>query len=481
MEPIHHEACLFHCDCYFFQDKSSSVGARLAEKRGGVAPWESPETGERRPSPRVAEFRQSSPESRARSWREQPETSKSSPDFKIVDNNEEYQPTYRKDFIRKDPSPPKKSKSVDKRDGGVQVLTPSSLVSDDRPKQEKPKSTVPQIDERSNRFGSLVRNFQNAGKSKDIGSPKDTVPVGKIKVASIFDRDDPLEEEEREKKKSLMMRTRARDPASSSLSAISSSSVRGVMDKSSRHEELRPHVLKKRQWEQQLKSEQIDATARDLEPVRPSFLKFVCSNLCWNSSRLDGCESWKSKPRVQCSKCARMCSCQADTTSICVRVLLWRKYRVLLRYLSTTGAEPFCIRVAAWEMVRVDMRSEQFSPVSFCLSGFVGNLCWSVMVCIWYDRSGREPCEAPKANRCYRAWSAAVSLSAVPINPHCGNALACAWAAEPRKQLFRLSSQRQRLRTEKQKSIIPFAKSPFFKQGNVNPKCTWKQKQSFPW
>ena len=174
-----------------------------------------------------------------------------SKDFKVVDNHEEYQPTYRKDFVRKDPSPPKSSGG-----SGDRGLNPSSLVSDGKPKDDKPKSLVPQIDERANRFGSLLRNFQSGAKSKDIVPAQPKSAVGKIKVASIFDKDDPLEQEEKERKQVSMKNreNRGKQPLPSSLSSISSSSVR--TDRSYKHEgDLRPHVLKKRQWEQQLKSE----------------------------------------------------------------------------------------------------------------------------------------------------------------------------------------------------------------------------------
>ena len=197
-------------------------------------------------------------ESPTRSWKDQsPPVRSRSRDFKVVDDHEEYQPTYRKDFVRKDPSPPKASSSSG--------LTPSLLLSDNKTKEEKAKPTAPQIDERSNRFGSLLRNFQTGAKSKDNESTSTKSSVGKIKVASIFDKDDPLEEEEKEKKL-LSMKKKARESLPSSLSSISSSSVR--TDISNRRDgDLRPHVLKKRQWEQQFKSDSEDMETPQVKTI----------------------------------------------------------------------------------------------------------------------------------------------------------------------------------------------------------------------
>ena len=199
-------------------------------------------------------------ESPTRSWKDQSPPLKSrSRDFKVIDDHEEYQPTYRKDFVRKDPSPPKAS--------SISGLTPSSLLIDNETKEEKAKPTAPQIDERSNRFGSLLRNFQKGAKSTDNEPTSTKSSVGKIKVASIFDKDDPLEEEEKEKKL-LSMKMKARQSLPSSLSSISSSSVRTDIN-NKRDGDLRPHVLKKRQWEQQFKS---DSEDMETHQVKATFL-----------------------------------------------------------------------------------------------------------------------------------------------------------------------------------------------------------------
>ena len=199
-------------------------------------------------------------ESPTRSWKDQPPRLKSrSRDFKVIDDHEEYQPTYRKDFVRKDLSPRKASSSSG--------LTPSSLLIDNETKEEKAKPTAPQIDERSNRFGSLLRNFQKGAKSTDNEPTSTKSSVGKIKVASIFDKDDPLEEEEKEKKL-LSMKMKARQSLPSSLSSISSSSVRTDIN-NKRDGDLRPHVLKKRQWEQQFKS---DSEDMETHQVKATFL-----------------------------------------------------------------------------------------------------------------------------------------------------------------------------------------------------------------
>ena len=208
-------------------------------KKGVVASWAESSEQEKKPSPRREM------ESPSRSWKAESSLVKSrSRDFKVIDDHEEYQPTYRKDFVRKDPSPPKTSSNSG--------LTPSSLLIDNETKEENDKPTAPQIDERSNRFGSLLRNFQKGAKSKDNEPTSTKSSVGKIKVASIFDKEDPLEEEEKEKKLTSMKKK-----LPSSLSSISSSSVRTDLH-NRRDGDLRPHVLKKRQWEQQLKSDSED-------------------------------------------------------------------------------------------------------------------------------------------------------------------------------------------------------------------------------
>ena len=212
-------------DAFFLlQQKPLSVGAKFAAKKSAL--WSED------PEPEKKRIPHTETESSSRSWKEQSTPVKArSKDFKVIDDHEEYQPTYRKDFIRKEPSPP--SSSVNRE------LTPSSLLIDNEPKEEKSKSTAPQIDERSNRFGSLLRNFQKGAKSKDNEPASSKTPVGKIKVASIFDRDDPLEEEEKEKKISSI-RGKGRESLPSSLSSISSSSVR--TDISKKDGDLRPHV-----------------------------------------------------------------------------------------------------------------------------------------------------------------------------------------------------------------------------------------------
>ena len=231
-----------------FQGRPSAIGSRLAEKKGAVAPWaESPEP-ERKYSP-LKEI----DSSLKKTWKEQSEPNRSGrKDFQFVDNDEEYQPTYRKDFVRKEPSPPKSTT----RNGGA-GLTPWSLVGGDKSKEDKLKSVAPQIDERANQFGSLLRNFQSGAKSKDSEPAQSNSAVGKIKVASIFDKSDPLEEEEKERKSSSMRNKgtgRARESLPPPLSSISSSSVR--TNNTYKHEgDLRPHVLKKRQWQKQLKKE----------------------------------------------------------------------------------------------------------------------------------------------------------------------------------------------------------------------------------
>ena len=203
-----------------------------------------------------------------------------SKDFRVVDNHEEYQPTYRKDFVRKDPSPPKRISPSDSAGAGGRGLNPSVLLSDYKPKDDKPKSTVPQIDERANRFGSLLRNFQSGAKSKDSEPTQPKSTVGKIKVASIFDKDDPLEQEDKEKELSSM-KDRGKQSLPSSLSTISSSSVKA--DRSYKHEsDLRPHVLKKRKWEQQLKSEPIKTEPKQVGVVFSPIQSTLASDVsCW--------------------------------------------------------------------------------------------------------------------------------------------------------------------------------------------------------
>ena len=195
-------------------------------------------------------------ESSPRSWKAGSPLAKSkSGDFKVIDDHEEYQPTYRKDFVRKDPSTPRTSSG--------NGLTPSSLLINNETKEENAKPSAPQIDERSNRFGSLLRNFQTGAKSKNNEPTSTKSSVGKIKVASIFDKEDPLEEEEKEKKLSSMKK-KQRESLPSSLSSISSSSVRADIN-NRRDGDLRPHVLKKRQWEQQFKSDSEDMETRQVK------------------------------------------------------------------------------------------------------------------------------------------------------------------------------------------------------------------------
>ncbi len=253
---------------------------RLGERKVGStaaapAKWSdrSEEATDAEPSPRRTQRESGSravaPESRAAA---RGAAASSSSDFKLVDNNEEYQPTYRKDFVHRDPSPPKEARPS---------LTPSSLLTNVEREEveEKPRSLAPQIDERSNRFGSLLRNFQTGAKGKQSESPPAqgggaSPGVGRVKVASIFDRDDPLEEEERERKRTTMRdRVPVRSPGPAHAHAHARSPSGGSRTTApaaaaswgERAEELRPHVLKKRQWEQ-LRQQPLNSNHSQVRP-----------------------------------------------------------------------------------------------------------------------------------------------------------------------------------------------------------------------
>ncbi len=281
-----------HCLSLFSQEKPSSVGSRFADKTSDIASWALDDSPRNSVEPEIQASASGSLKY------EPPERDNSSFSPNKQDNRSDFSGLTARNKV----SPENSQDNNTQSGASMRNLTPWALVNDSKEESEPKVSNKPQIDERANRFGSLLRNFQSGAKSKSLDkteSEKDR-GVGKIKVASIFDRNDPLEEEEKQRKMSAASsmknrksgewrspnspgkgdRFRMDSPSprrsddmdsprrddksdhrrSRSLDDLDDRPPRDLEDRSPRGAtggggDIRPHALRKMQWEEKMKSQ----------------------------------------------------------------------------------------------------------------------------------------------------------------------------------------------------------------------------------